>query len=55
MEEGARLHIYDPKVKREQIIQDLSQPTLTQGDDPTRGSTPVRLRTDVIGMLSVLI
>lgn len=37
MDEGARLHIYDPKVKKEQIIQDLSQPSLSHGEDTQRG------------------
>ncbi|KAJ8405449.1 hypothetical protein AAFF_G00319220 [Aldrovandia affinis] len=46
MDEGARLHIYDPKVKSEQIIQDLSQPTLTHGDDPSRVSRLVTVSTD---------
>jgi len=36
MDEGAKLHIYDPKVLKEQIIQDLSQPSIS-GDSPERG------------------
>lgn len=36
MDEGAKLHIYDPKVLKEQIIQDLSQPSIS-GDNPERG------------------
>ncbi|KAJ8281867.1 hypothetical protein COCON_G00043860 [Conger conger] len=46
MDEGARLHIYDPKVKREQMIQDLSQPTLTNAEDPSRVSRLVTVTTD---------
>ena len=36
MDEGAKLFIYDPKVLKEQIIQDLSQPSIS-GDNPERG------------------
>lgn len=32
MDEGAKLHIYDPKVLKEQIVLDLS------GDNPERGA-----------------
>ena len=37
MEEGAKLHIYDPQVLKEQIVLDLSQPHIS-GDSPQRGS-----------------
>ncbi|XP_016102754.1 UDP-glucose 6-dehydrogenase-like isoform X1 [Sinocyclocheilus grahami] len=37
MDEGAKLHIYDPKVLKEPIIQDLSQPSIS-GDNPERVS-----------------
>ncbi|XP_062865152.1 UDP-glucose 6-dehydrogenase [Trichomycterus rosablanca] len=30
MDEGAELHIYDPKVSKEQIMLDLSQPSITE-------------------------
>ncbi|MGH0134253.1 UNVERIFIED_CONTAM: hypothetical protein FKN15_063184 [Acipenser sinensis] len=45
MDEGACLHIYDPKVKKEQIIQDLSHPTISE-DDPDRVSRLVTISTD---------
>lgn len=32
MDEGAKLHIYDPKVLREQIILDLSHPGVSEDD-----------------------
>lgn len=32
MDEGANLHIYDPKVLKEQIIMDLSQPGVVKDD-----------------------
>lgn len=32
MDEGANLHIYDPKVLKEQIIMDLSQPGVAKDD-----------------------
>ncbi|XP_064419348.1 UDP-glucose 6-dehydrogenase isoform X2 [Latimeria chalumnae] len=35
LDEGARLHIYDPKVPKEQIIQDLCHPNISE-DDPDR-------------------
>ncbi|XP_043924962.1 UDP-glucose 6-dehydrogenase-like [Protopterus annectens] len=35
MDEGAHLHIFDPKVKKEQVIQDLSHPSISE-DDPDR-------------------
>ncbi|KAJ8266120.1 hypothetical protein GJAV_G00126150 [Gymnothorax javanicus] len=41
MDEGAHLHIYDPKVKKEQIVQDL-----TQGEDPSRVSRLVTVSAD---------
>lgn len=40
MDEGAKLHIYDPKVLKEQIMQDLSQPSIS-GDNPERGACAV--------------
>lgn len=36
MDEGAKLFIYDPKVLKEQIIHDLSQPSISE-DNPDRG------------------
>lgn len=41
MDEGAKLFIYDPKVLKEQIIQDLSQPSISE-DNPERGVYPVK-------------
>ncbi|MEQ2276479.1 hypothetical protein XENORESO_021410, partial [Xenotaenia resolanae] len=35
MDEGAKLFIYDPKVLKEQIIHDLSQPSISE-DNPER-------------------
>lgn len=32
MDEGAKLHIYDPKVRKEQIILDLSHPGVSEDD-----------------------
>lgn len=32
MDEGAHLHIYDPKVPREQIVVDLSHPGVSEDD-----------------------
>uniref|UniRef100_A0A8C9RKX3 UDP-glucose 6-dehydrogenase n=1 Tax=Scleropages formosus TaxID=113540 RepID=A0A8C9RKX3_SCLFO len=46
MDEGARLHIYDPKVKKEQIIQDLSQSTVSDRDNAHRVSQLVTIATD---------
>lgn len=37
MDEGAKLFIYDPKVLKEQIIHDLSQPNISE-DNPERGN-----------------
>ncbi|KAL7981689.1 hypothetical protein Chor_010884 [Crotalus horridus] len=36
MDEGARLHIYDPKVLKEQIILDLSHPGVSEDDQVSR-------------------
>uniref|UniRef100_A0A7M4EG29 UDP-glucose 6-dehydrogenase n=1 Tax=Crocodylus porosus TaxID=8502 RepID=A0A7M4EG29_CROPO len=36
MDEGAKLHIYDPKVPREQIILDLSHPGVSEDDQVSR-------------------
>ncbi|XP_025743602.1 UDP-glucose 6-dehydrogenase isoform X4 [Callorhinus ursinus] len=36
MDEGAHLHIYDPKVPREQIVVDLSHPGVSQDDQVSR-------------------
>lgn len=36
MDEGAKLFIYDPKVLKEQIVFDLSQPSISE-DNPERG------------------
>lgn len=38
MDEGAHLHIYDPKVPREQIVVDLSHPGVSADD---QGRTPL--------------
>ncbi|XP_032885673.1 UDP-glucose 6-dehydrogenase-like isoform X1 [Amblyraja radiata] len=45
MDEGAKLHIFDPKVKKEQIIQDLSQTNICD-DDPDRVSRLVTVALD---------
>ncbi|KAI5607319.1 UDP-glucose 6-dehydrogenase, partial [Silurus asotus] len=45
MDEGAKLHIFDPKVVKEQIIQDLSQPSIS-GDNPERVSELVTVSSD---------
>lgn len=37
LDEGAKLFIYDPKVVKEQIIYDLSQPNISE-DNPQRGA-----------------
>eukprot|EP00063_Salmo_salar_P066460 XP_014041295.1 PREDICTED: UDP-glucose 6-dehydrogenase-like [Salmo salar] len=44
MDEGAKLHIYDPKVLKEQIILDLSQPHISE--DPHRVSELVTISVD---------
>uniref|UniRef100_A0A671E2V0 UDP-glucose 6-dehydrogenase n=1 Tax=Rhinolophus ferrumequinum TaxID=59479 RepID=A0A671E2V0_RHIFE len=36
MDEGAHLHIYDPKVPREQIVVDLSHPGVSEDDQVSR-------------------
>lgn len=36
LDEGAKLFIYDPKVLKEQIIYDLSQPNISE-ENPQRG------------------
>ncbi|KAI4832415.1 hypothetical protein KUCAC02_015384 [Chaenocephalus aceratus] len=45
MDEGAKLFIYDPKVLKEQIIHDLSQPNISE-DNPQRVSELVTVTTD---------
>ncbi|XP_078087878.1 UDP-glucose 6-dehydrogenase-like [Mustelus asterias] len=45
LDEGARLHIFDPKVKKEQIIQDLSHTSVCD-DDPDRVSRLVTVSLD---------
>ncbi|NP_001279681.1 UDP-glucose 6-dehydrogenase [Callorhinchus milii] len=45
LDEGAKLHIYDPKVPKEQIIQDLSQPNISH-DLPDQVSCLVTVCTD---------
>ncbi|XP_061431851.1 UDP-glucose 6-dehydrogenase-like isoform X2 [Lethenteron reissneri] len=45
MDEGAMLQIYDPKVKKEQMILDLSQPSIS-GDDPDRVARLVTVTSD---------
>lgn len=49
MDEGAKLFIYDPKVLKEQIVYDLSQPSISE-DNPERGvcvDACMRMFTDV--------
>ncbi|CAB1333099.1 unnamed protein product [Coregonus sp. 'balchen'] len=46
LEEGACLHIYDPKVKAEQIMHDLTQPTPSERHDPATVSRLVTIVTD---------
>lgn len=41
MDEGAHLHIYDPKVPREQIVVDLSHPGVS-ADDQGRVDSPTK-------------
>lgn len=43
MDEGAKLFIYDPKVLKEQIIHDLSQPSISE-DNPERGVCLARFK-----------
>ncbi|XP_019362155.1 PREDICTED: UDP-glucose 6-dehydrogenase-like [Gavialis gangeticus] len=45
MDEGAQLHIYDPKVKKEQIMQDLSHSS-TSMDGPERVLSLVSIASD---------
>uniref|UniRef100_A0A3Q2U7W8 UDP-glucose 6-dehydrogenase n=1 Tax=Fundulus heteroclitus TaxID=8078 RepID=A0A3Q2U7W8_FUNHE len=45
MDEGAKLFIYDPKVLKEQIIHDLSQPSISE-DNPQRVSELVTVTRD---------
>ncbi|TNN69389.1 UDP-glucose 6-dehydrogenase [Liparis tanakae] len=45
MDEGAKLFIYDPKVLKEQIIYDLSQPNISE-DNPGRVSELVTVTSD---------
>uniref|UniRef100_A0A8C6LET4 UDP-glucose 6-dehydrogenase n=1 Tax=Nothobranchius furzeri TaxID=105023 RepID=A0A8C6LET4_NOTFU len=45
MDEGAKLFIYDPKVLKEQIIHDLSQPSISE-DNPKRVSELVTVASD---------
>ncbi|XP_037107626.1 UDP-glucose 6-dehydrogenase isoform X1 [Syngnathus acus] len=45
MDEGAKLFIYDPKVLKEQIIQDLSHPSISE-DKPERVSELVTVTSD---------
>uniref|UniRef100_A0A8C7NA67 UDP-glucose 6-dehydrogenase n=1 Tax=Oncorhynchus kisutch TaxID=8019 RepID=A0A8C7NA67_ONCKI len=46
LEEGACLHIYDPKVKAEQIMQDLTKPTPSERHDTATVSRLVTIVTD---------
>uniref|UniRef100_UPI00358E62B9 UDP-glucose 6-dehydrogenase n=1 Tax=Myxine glutinosa TaxID=7769 RepID=UPI00358E62B9 len=46
MEEGAKLHIFDPKVQKEQIIGDLSQSCIV-GEEPDRVTKLVTVEKDV--------
>uniref|UniRef100_A0A3B3V0Z2 UDP-glucose 6-dehydrogenase n=1 Tax=Poecilia latipinna TaxID=48699 RepID=A0A3B3V0Z2_9TELE len=45
MDEGAKLFIYDPKVLKQQIIYDLSQPSISE-DNPERVSELVTVTSD---------
>uniref|UniRef100_H2TGT7 UDP-glucose 6-dehydrogenase n=1 Tax=Takifugu rubripes TaxID=31033 RepID=H2TGT7_TAKRU len=45
LDEGAKLFIYDPKVVKEQIVYDLSQPNISE-DNPQRVSELVTVTTD---------
>ncbi|XP_025891515.1 UDP-glucose 6-dehydrogenase-like isoform X2 [Nothoprocta perdicaria] len=45
MDEGARLHVYDPKVKKEQIMQDLSRSTAS-AEEPEPGLSLVSIASD---------
>ncbi|NWI13687.1 UGDH dehydrogenase, partial [Crypturellus soui] len=45
MDEGAHLHIYDPKVKKEQILQDLS-PSTASAEKPEQGLSLVSIASD---------
>uniref|UniRef100_M4A585 UDP-glucose 6-dehydrogenase n=1 Tax=Xiphophorus maculatus TaxID=8083 RepID=M4A585_XIPMA len=45
MDEGAKLFIYDPKVLKQQIIHDLSQPSISE-DNPERVSELVTITSD---------
>ncbi|XP_041050186.1 UDP-glucose 6-dehydrogenase-like isoform X2 [Carcharodon carcharias] len=45
LDEGARLHIFDPKVKKEQIVQDLTHTSVCD-DDPDRVSRLVTVSLD---------
>uniref|UniRef100_A0A3P9NNM6 UDP-glucose 6-dehydrogenase n=1 Tax=Poecilia reticulata TaxID=8081 RepID=A0A3P9NNM6_POERE len=45
MDEGAKLFIYDPKVLKQQIIYDLSQPSISE-DNPERVSELVTITSD---------
>lgn len=43
LDEGAKLFIYDPKVVKEQIVYDLSQPNISE-DNPQRGALVSELK-----------
>lgn len=43
LDEGAKLFIYDPKVVKEQIVYDLSQPNISE-DNPQRGTLVSELK-----------
>uniref|UniRef100_A0A3B5M4G1 UDP-glucose 6-dehydrogenase n=1 Tax=Xiphophorus couchianus TaxID=32473 RepID=A0A3B5M4G1_9TELE len=45
MDEGAKLFIYDPKVLKQQIVYDLSQPSISE-DNPERVSELVTITSD---------
>ncbi|XP_046388450.1 UDP-glucose 6-dehydrogenase [Ischnura elegans] len=44
LDEGAKLHIYDPKVDHDQIIQDLTHPTVT--DEPENVKNSIVIHSD---------
>lgn len=54
MDEGAKLFIYDPKVLKEQIIHDLSQPNISE-DNPERGVCLQRFNTALKGLQNLLL
>lgn len=52
MDEGAKLFIYDPKVLKQQIIYDLSQPSISE-DNPERGEWASEREREFIALLDL--